>query len=112
MRATITTICLLFAMTMATPVTANIENCEEAGAYASAIMFYRQQERSFSKIMTTYEDIHARGDFTDDELAWAKGLILSAYEDYKAKYSDDGRLRITNEFRNKVELECYKEENK
>ena len=102
----------LLVMTMATPVVANIENCEEAGEYASAIMFYRQQERSFSKIMTTYEDIHARGNLTDDELAWAKGLILSAYEDYKAKYSDDGRLRITNEFRNKVELECYKEENK
>ena len=112
MKTILTAVCLLFAMTMATPVTANIENCEEAGAYAEAIMLYRQLEKSFSKVMTTYEDIHARGDFTDAELAWAKGLILSAYEDYKAKYSDAGRLRIMKEFRNKIELECYKEENK
>ena len=102
----------LLVMTMTTPVVAMPENCKKAGDYASAIMMYRQQERSFSKIMTNYEDIHAKGDFTDDELAWAKGLILSAYEDYKAKYSDAGRLRIMKEFRNKIELECYKEENK
>jgi len=97
---------------MATPVVANIENCEEAGAYAQAVMLYRQQEKSFSKVMTIYEDIHARGDFTDAELAWAKGIILRAYENYKAKYSDAGRERIAKEFRNKIELECYKEENK
>jgi len=102
----------LLVMTMATPVVANIENCEEAGAYAQAVMLYRQQEKSFSKVMTIYEDIHARGDFTDAELAWAKGIILRAYENYKAKYSDAGRERIAKEFRNKIELECYKEENK
>ena len=102
----------LLVMTMTTPVVANIENCEEAGAYAQAVMLYRQQEKSFSKVMTIYEDIHARGDFTDAELAWAKGIILRAYENYKAKYSDAGRERIAKEFRNKIELECYKEENK
>ena len=102
----------LLVMTMATPVTAKIENCEEAGLTAQAIMRYRQDDRSFSKIMKTYEGFHALGTYTDAELSWAKGIILRAYENYKAKYSDAGRERITKEFRNKVELECYKEENK
>ena len=101
----------LLAMSMATPVVANMD-CKQAGDYAFGIMEYRQEQMSLSTLMKGHEDKHARGELTKEGLAWTTGLILSAYEDYKAKYSDDGRLRITNEFRNKVELECYKEENK
>ena len=102
----------LLVMTMATPVVANTENCKQAGDYAFAIMKYRQEQKSVSKIMKTYEDIHARGELTKEGLAWIKGLILHAYDDYKAKYSDAERLRISKEFRNKLELKCFKDANK
>ena len=102
----------LLVMIMANPVVANTENCKQAGDYAFAIMKYRQEQRSLSKIMKTYEDIHARGELTKEGLAWTKGLILHAYDDYKAKYSHEGRMRMANDFRNKVELKCFKDANK
>ena len=112
MKQFLTAVCLVFAMTMATPVVAITENCKQAGDYAQAIMKYRQEQRSLSKIMKNYEDLHARGELTKEGLAWAKGLILHAYDDYKAKYSQDGRMKITNDFRTKVEMQCFKGANK
>ena len=101
----------LLAMSMATPVVANMD-CKQAGDYAFGIMEYRQEQMSLSKIMKNYEDLHARGELTKEGLAWAKGLILHAYDDYKAKYSHDGRMKITNDFRTKVEMQCFKGANK
>ena len=112
MKTILTILCLLFASTMATPVTAKTENCKQAGDYAQAIMKYRQEQRSLSKIMKNYEDLYEIGQLTKEGLAWAKGLILHAYDDYKAKYSHEGRMKITNDFRNKVMLECFKGANK
>ena len=102
----------LLVITLANPVVANTGSCKQAGDYAEAIMFYRQEERPLSRIMKSYEDIHARGQLTKEGLAWTKALIMHAFDNYEAEYTQAERVNVTKEFRNRVEIGCFRAESR
>ena len=98
----------LLAMTITTPVVANSEHCAVLGKHGQNIMSFRQEERPLSELMKSYEDLYEEGILTKGGLEYFQSLILHAYDSYEAQVTETERQNTTDEFRNRLEIGCFR----
>jgi hypothetical protein len=71
-------------------------------------MSFRQEERPLSELMKSYEDLYEQGILTKGGLEYFKSLILHAYDSYEAQDTETERQNATDEFRNRLEIGCFR----
>ena len=103
---------LLFAMTMTTPVEADIERCLAGGLLAEALAENRQNGTLLSTVITRAEMAQETFDQPEKDLQRLKDMAILVYGMTPVYDTEAEKKKAIKAIRDGVELKCFKGLNK